>query len=54
MKNNFHEFFSNFTLLLVVIHLGGVLIESLVHKENLVASMFNGFKRTNTNEAERS
>lgn len=49
-----HEFFSNFTLLLVVIHLGGVLIESLVHKENLVASMINGFKRTNTNEAERS
>jgi cytochrome b len=48
-----HEFFSNFTMLLVVIHLAGVLIESLVHKENLVASMINGFKRTNTNEAER-
>ena len=44
-----HEFFANFTLLLALIHVSGVIIESLIHKENLVKSMIDGMKRSDDN-----
>ena len=40
-----HEGASNAALAVVLIHLVGVATGSLVHRENLVASMFSGLKR---------
>ena len=43
-----HEFFANVSVLLIALHVAGVLIASWQHRENLIRSMWNGYKSVDT------
>lgn len=40
-----HEWSANFMLLIVFVHIGGVIISSYLHQENLVKAMLTGYKQ---------
>ncbi|UCH76115.1 MAG: cytochrome b/b6 domain-containing protein [Rhodospirillales bacterium] len=48
-----HETLAHLTFLLVLSHLGGVVLASFAHRENLVRSMITGWKRTDQKTADR-
>lgn len=47
-----HEFCANFTLSMIILHVGGVLFSSLLHKENLPRAMITGKKREDIDAVE--
>lgn len=48
-----HEFFANFTLLLVVLHVLGVVVSSFVEGENLPRAMINGYKKFHSDAVDK-
>ncbi len=51
VEGEVHEFLATAMLWIVIIHILGVLVSSLAHGENLIAAMFNGYKRGRPAEA---
>jgi len=49
LAHEFHEWLSWLMLGIVIIHLIGILVESLLHRENLVMAMLTGFKPSAAN-----
>ena len=45
MLEEVHEFFANLMVMLVVVHIVGVIVESRLHRENLVKAMISGRKQ---------
>lgn len=48
-----HEGLINVLLLVIAVHVSGVLVSSVLHRENLVRAMVNGHKQGHTDEAIR-
>jgi len=48
-----HEAVANTMLVLVGVHIAGVVVSSLVHRENLVKSMINGYKQGEAHQGVR-
>lgn len=48
-----HEGASNTMLALVVVHVAGVIVSSLMHRENLIGSMISGYKRGDAEQGAR-
>lgn len=46
-----HEFLANATVILIVAHVAGVILESLLSGENLVRAMWDGYKRGTDDDA---
>ena len=44
-----HEIAANGMLAVVLVHIAGVFVSSLLHKENLVRAMLTGYKQTESN-----
>lgn len=47
----FHEFLASTMLAVVGLHVAGVVVSGLFHRENLVRSMVNGYKNGNSEDA---
>jgi len=52
MMEEVHEFFANFTLLLVFAHVAGVVVSSFLESENLIRAMITGRKKARTSWAD--
>lgn len=51
MVEELHEFASNAMLAVVLVHIAGVIVSSVMHRENLVRAMITGFKSAKPSDA---